>query len=413
MHFQVRQHKGGRNLPEQTNLQVCMLGKFSLTYAGRTISCSGTRAKLIWNLLAYLLCHRSEYVSSEELISIIWKNEKNDNPAGAVRTAVHRARNILSELSEDPSLPFLVSKNGGYRWNPHIPVVTDTDEFDRLAAQACSESGSILESCLAALELYEGKFLPMQSSEMWVMPVQTYYQNQYESLIDRAIPLLEQQGANKTGIEICRKALQINPYSETVYQYLMRLLLQEEERQEVIRIYEEMSKLLLSAFGIMPDQESRALYREALRSDNNTRIISPEIAQEQLNEQGEIRGALVCDYDFFRMMYQAQARTIVRSGQVIHTVLFTLKNRGARPVSEKSISLAMDNLEKHLSRSLRKGDIITRCSSSQFIVMLPSANYENSCKVCQRLISGFEKKYPHSPIYVDFYVQPLIPSTKS
>ena len=127
----------------------------------------------------------------------------------------------------------------------------------------------------------------------------------------------------------------------------------------------------------------------------------------------EISGALICDYDFFRMVYQSQARTIVRSGQVIHTVLLTLKPRTKREVSDKSLTLAMDNLEKHMSQTLRKGDVITRCSASQFILMLPSANYENSCKVCQRFISSFEKKYPHSPIYVDYYVQALAPSTRS
>ena len=181
----------------------------------------------------------------------------------------------------------------------------------------------------------------------------------------------------------------------------------------MVRVYEDMSKLLLSTFGIMPDPQSRALYWEALRLDKSANVLSPEAAQEQLCEQGEINSALICDYDFFRMMYQAQARTIVRTGQVIHTALLTLKGRNKREVSEKSMELAMDNLEKHMGYSLRKGDLITRCSSSQFMVMLNSANYENSCKVCQRLIAGFEKKYPHSPVCVDYFVQQLIPSTLS
>ena len=41
------------------------------------------------------------------------------------------------------------------------------------------------------------------------------------------------------------------------------------------------------------------------------------------------------------------------------------------------------------------------------------ANYENSCKVCQRFIASFERKYPHSPVYIDYYVQAVIPSTQS
>ena len=393
-------------------LYVNMFGKLSLTYGAKQISCNSNKSKLIWNILAYLLCHRGEFVSADELISAIWKQEKNDNPAGAMRTAIHRARTMLGELAEDASVQFLIFKKGGYMWNPDVNMVVDTDEFDRLVT-VLQEGNGGTDTYLAALNLYEGKFLPIQASEMWVMPIQAYYQNVYEALVDRVVPLLEAEGRHSEGIELCRKALQIDPYSEKINQYLMRFLLVEDDRQEVVRVYEEMSKLLLSTFGVMPDQESRALYREALHTDTRSSVVAPEVMMEQLSEQGEINGALVCDYDFFRMMYQSQARSIVRSGQVIHTVLLTLKPRTKREVSDKSIALAMDNLEKHMSQALRKGDVITRCSASQFILMLPSANYENSCKVCQRFIASFERKYPHSPIYVDYCVQALAPSTKS
>ena len=391
-------------------LHVNMFGQFSLSCADKQISCNGNRSKLIWNILAYLLYHRGELISAEELISKVWKQE-NDNPAGAMRTAIHRARAMLSEVVEDASR-ILVSKSGGYMWNSDVAMETDTDAFDRLVAQLESGEGDT-QTYLDALELYRGKFLPMHSSDLWVMPIQTYYHNVYMSLIDAVVPLLERDGRHGEGVEICRKALEIDPLSETVCQYLMRFLLVVGDRQEVVRIYEDMSKLLLSTFGIMPDQESRALYRQALQTDKRNSIITPEEAMEQLNEQGTIEGALVCDYDFFRVLYQAQARSIVRTGHVIHTALLTLKPKTEKEVSEKSLALAMDNLEKLMVMVLRKGDVITRCSASQFLLMLPSANYENSGMVCRRIIAHFEKKYPHTPVCVDSYIQAMSPSTRS
>ena len=41
--------------------------------------------------------------------------------------------------------------------------------------------------------------------------------------------------------------------------------------------------------------------------------------------------------------------------------------------------------------------------------MLPQANYENSCKVCERLLKAFERQYPHSPVDIKYSVQPLEP----
>ena len=69
----------------------------------------------------------------------------------------------------------------------------------------------------------------------------------------------------------------------------------------------------------------------------------------------------------------------------------------------------MENLQDLLITSLRRGDIVTKCSISQFIIMLPQANYENSCAVCQRIIKAFNRQYPHSPAEIHFSVQPLEP----
>ena len=298
-------------------------------------------------------------------------------------------------------------------WNPDVEIFLDVDEFEKILSCVRGEaSEKDSDAYILALKLYDGDFLTAQSSETWVMPIQAYYHNLYEDLIAKAMPILEKTKQYAEATEICRKALQIDPYSEQMYQHLMRFLLNMGRQQEVVTVYEDMSKLLLATFGVMPDQESRALYREALLTVNS-RLLSPDDMMEQLNEVGEIKGALICDYDFFRMLYQAQARKVVRTGEAIHVALLTLRKRGSKEVSQKSVALAMDNLEEHLSCALRKGDVITRCSASQFIIMLPQANFENSCMVCNRFISSFERRYPHSPMYIDFYVKSLLPATDS
>ena len=398
---------------DQNILHVRMLGKFSLTYGERQISCDNNRSKQIWNILAYLIYNKGKIVSSDDLMSLMWSSEKSDNPPGAMRTAMHRVRSLLESLVPDFGRKLLIYKSGGYMWNPEVEMFLDVDEFEKhISSITAEEAADNIDTYIAALNLYDGDFLSAQSSETWVMPIQVYYHNLYENLIAKAMPALEKTGKFAEAEVICRKALQINQYSEQMYQYLMRFLLNMDKRQEVVTVYEDMSKILLATFGVIPDQESRALYREALQTVNS-RVVSSEMMMEQLNEQSEIRGALICDYDFFRMLYQAQARMVVRTGAAIHVALISLKSRNAKETSQKSISLAMDNLEEHMSRSLRKGDVITRSSASQFIIMLPQANYENSCMVCNRFITSFERKYPHSPVYIDFSVNSLLPATNS
>jgi len=398
---------------EQEILQVCMLGKFTLSYGDKQISCDNNRSKQIWNILAYLIYNKGKIVSSDELMTLMWNSDKSDNPPGAMRTAMHRVRSLLESLMPEFGRNLLIYKNGGYMWNPEIEIYLDVDEFEKYLSHMNGETAEEnIDTYIAALNLYEGDFLSVQSSEAWVVPLQAYYHNIYEEIIAKAMPALEKTKKYFEAELICRKALKIDQYSEQMYQYLMRFLLNMNKRQEVVTVYEDMSKLLLATFGVMPDQESRALYREALQTVNS-RVLSPEDMMEQLTENEEIKGALICDFDFFRMLYQAQARMVVRTGDAIHVALISLKSRGTKEVSQKSVALAMDNLEEHMSHALRKGDVITRCSASQFIIMLPQANFENSCKVCDRFVSSFERKYPHSPVYIDFHVNSLLPATNS
>ena len=124
-------------------------------------------------------------------------------------------------------------------------------------------------------------------------------------------------------------------------------------------------------------------------------------------------GALICDFDFFRTLYQAKARQIVRTGEAVHVALLTVKSRSRKELARRSLEIAMDNLEEQIRVSLRKGDAVTRCSGSQFIIMLPQANYENSVMVCGRIKDSFNRQYPHSPVKVDCFVQALQPAEDS
>jgi len=144
-------------------------------------------------------------------------------------------------------------------------------------------------------------------------------------------------------------------------------------------------------------------------SETDMKAVPSSEVRDQLKELFGARGAMFCQYDFFRLFYQLQARTIVRSGDVIHIALFSVHGQDRKALPRRSLDRVMDNLQELLINNLRQGDVITRCSVSQLIIMLPQANYEDSCAVCQRLLKAFRKQYPHSPAEISFSVQPLEP----
>jgi DNA-binding SARP family transcriptional activator len=391
-------------------LHVHMLGDLTFAYEDRKIDCLSNRSKLIWTILAYLIYNRGKLVRTEELISIAGNSSKNVNPSNAMRTAIFRARQMLDELVGNTEHTFLISQNGGYMWKPDIPTVIDFVEFEGLMAEL-EDHPDDYKRMLAAFWLYDGRFLSLQSSELWVIPLQTYYHKLYETLLGRMLPVLEKDKKYFDAICVCRKTLLLDPFVERNYRNLMRFLLLNNEREEVIKVYKDLSKMLMSGFGALPDQDSRALYCEALSTCPSEPLL-PEEVMCLLDEQEQVRGALVCDYDFFKILYQAHARSIERTGIAIHTAVVSLKSDG-KGGGRNDLSHAMDLLEQTMRTSLRRGDVITRCSASQFIVMLLSADLENSRKVCERFIAAFKSNYQNSHYWIEYSVYPVRTGARS
>lgn len=397
-------------------LQIHMLGSISIQYSNRSIDDQNNRMRKVWLLLAYLIYNRNRRITQDQYLSLLQGagSEDSADPNGKLKAMLYRARAMLNHLEETAGHDWIIRKNGTYAWNTEIPLTLDVEEFETLckAAAASGDEAEQLSLFRQALELYRGDFLPKLSMEPWVMPINAYYHQMYLDAVYQALSLLESGEQWQDAAALCEKALKIEPYSEELYQHLMRSRTALGDRTGALQAYEEMSELLFATFGVMPSDESRALYRQASRESGSTTVPAGSV-RDQLRESEDTTGALYCEYDFFKMLYQLQARALVRSGDVIHIALFSLHGPNNKELPRRSLDCAMDNLQELLLRNLRQGDVVTRCSISQLIIMLPQANYENSCAVCQRILKAFSRKYPHSPANIHYSVQPLEPKLPS
>lgn len=394
-------------------LQVTMLGGFSIRHGEKSIDDSSNRTRKVWLLLAYLIYSRNTQVKQSQLTNLVCGDSSEDveNPAGRLKALLYRARTQLNHLGTDVGHLLIVNKNGSYCWNNDLPLELDVEQFDALcrSAAAARTEEEKLALYLQALPLYRGDFLPKLSMESWVMPINAYFHQLYLQGVEYALAQLTAQMRWAEADEICRQALQIEPYSETLYQYKMRCLIAREKRADALTVYEKMSELLFDTFGVMPSEESRQLYREAAKTVN-TQAASIVAVREQLQEVDGSNGAVFCEFDFFRLLYQVQARAIIRSGDVVHIALISCHGQDDKPLPQRSLNTAMENLQKLMLSNLRQGDVVTRYSASQLCCMLPNANYENSCAVCQRIVKAFYRQYPHTPAQLHYRVQPLEPT---
>lgn len=393
---------------DANKIRVQMLGNFSISLGQNTVDDNGNRSKKMWLLLAYMIYSRSRPISQDELLRLLWGDEEDNNPQSALRTMFHRVRTMLNQLNDSAGHDLIVRRGGNYAWNTQLPLELDVESFDKLCRDGAisQDEEQRLTLYRQALNLYQGDFLSKLSSEAWVRPISAYFHNLYLKTVQETLVLLENRQHLEEVVALCRQALEVDPYNEDLYLHLMRSQLALGERTEVISIYEEMSKLFLSNFGIVPNEEIRAIYYEAVRTVND-HAIPIEVLREQLREPAGENGAMVCDYDFFKVLYYSTSRLVARSGVAVHIGLLSITAQDGQPLPKRSLDRAMDNLQRLTQASLRRGDVIARCSVSQFVLLLHMTNYENSCMVCERIVKAFYRQHPHTPADLRFAVQPL------
>lgn len=390
-------------------LQVQMLGQFTLRYGDRTISDSDDRSRRVWSLLAYMLYNHGRSFAQEELIHLYWSNsEKSADPGNALKSIFHRIRTALDKLQPGLGRLLIRRKAGRYFWNNVMPLSLDIEDFEAHfhAAEAAGDDDVRLAEYQAALALYAGDPLPRMTDEIWTIPIVAYYHSLYTRAAAGAIELLEKQERTAEAVALCRRAIHIEPYQEDLYEHLMRGLLRTGDMKGAMSVYEEMSELLFAHFGVMPSETLRTLYRQATRTVNDRTLTMDEVCS-QLEEPAPHGGAMVCEYDFFKILYRAEARSIARNGHSANICLLSVSGKDGEMLARRSLDPAMNNLQVLVQNNLRRGDVIARCSISQYIILLPQANYENSRMVADRLVSAFYRRYPHSPARLRYTVQPL------
>ena len=390
-------------------LQVQMLGQFTLRYGDRTISDSDDRSRRVWSLLAYMLYNHGRSFAQEELIHLYWSNnEKSADPGNALKSIFHRIRTALDKLQPGLGRLLIRRKAGRYFWNNAMPLSLDIEDFEAHfhAAEAAGDDDVRLAEYQAALALYAGDPLPRMTDEIWTIPIVAYYHSLYTRAAAGAIELLEKQERTAEAVALCRRAIHIEPYQEDLYEHLMRGLLRTGDMKGAMSVYEEMSEQLFAHFGVMPSETLRTLYRQATRTVNDRTLTMDEVCS-QLAEPAPHSGAMVCEYDFFKILYRAEARSIARNGHSANICLLSVSDKDGEMLARRSLDPAMNNLQVLVQNNLRRGDVIARCSISQYIILLPQANYENSRMVADRLVSAFYRRYPHSPARLRYTVQPL------
>ena len=390
------------------NVKVTMLGGFSIAVNGHVLTDEANRSQKLWNVLSYLLVHRDRNVPQSEFIEQFWPGENSANPVNALKTLLYRVRAMLEPLFGSDIEPIL-SRRGSYSWNPDIVCTLDVDEFEALCHKANDgrlSDESRLTLYRQAEQLYRGDFLPKLEGPLWIIPYSVEYHNLYLQMIKDYAALLEKKELFEEMTTVCTRASQLDSLDETLHILIVRSLLRQGNDSAALAHYESATDLLYRNLGVRPSQELRELYNEIMSVEKSLET-DLEAIQDDLREAAARPGAFVCEYGFFREAYRLEARRAARSGTSVHIALITvsLPDGGMPPLSV--LAATMDQLQEVLTGSLRRGDVVSKYSGAQFVVMLPAANFENSTMVMERVVSSFYRQHRRNFLKLSYKIRAL------
>lgn len=382
-------------------LKIAMFGEFSVSYKDRTISEHSKRSKKLWLLLQYLVVHHSRAVAQSELIEILSREDEGVNPTSALKTQIHRLRDILSELGCEK--PIIVCINGAYSINSEIETEIDAEEFEKAFKDAAANDDpeEKLSLVLNAVNLYTGDFLAKSAYESWVVPLNTYYRSVYSKAVRIAVELLTSMGKLHDIIAICSKASVINPYDEFIHYSHIKALAELGDQESAKRQYETITHLMMIKFGITPSKELIELYDTAIKSKKSVKSDIDSVISDLL-EQRQVSGAFFCEYQIFKHLYQLEIRDAQRTGVSINICLLTINGSDGELPAQNPLNKAMQRLQDCVSRSLRGSDIFSRYSVSQFVIMLSNTNEQTGDLIMKRIEKAFKRENTNKDIELSY-----------
>ena len=124
-----------------------------------------------------------------------------------------------------------------------------------------------------------------------------------------------------------------------------------------------------------------------LDEDNN--LIDLLQLQRLIQEKSEQSGAYRVEYDGFKRIYHFVSRCMERKSQDVQLVLFTIQEQ--EHIEGENEKPPIEILEEAVSKSLRRGDVATRCGNTQYVAILMNASEENGTLVVKRIQKKFSE----------------------
>ena len=385
-------------------LNVQLLGDFALEYDGKRIWLGNSYKTKVFQLLQILLYHGVEGITTSALIDQLYGQDAEGDTANNLRVTVYNLRRLL-EKSELPQEHYVRAESGRYRFVAPSPVEVDALQFEALLedAQETADQEEKFRLLKEALDLYGGHFLSDLSGEEWVAVASAHYEHLFSVCMNEMADLLRDAEDYELLLSYFVRAVKLYPFDEWQIGQ-MECLLEMGRTREAMHIYDKISKLYFEELGLPPSEKMKDCFARM----SKMLLLDAEGFQEihnALKEKADPEGAYYCSYPGFVDAYRVLNRVLDRMNQSVFLMLCTITDVRDREIENKErLKNISEKLGQAIQGALRKGDVYTRYSANQYLVLLMGISKENCTITSGRIDTYFRKRETSRRIKISYRV---------
>lgn len=240
-------------------LRIYLTGELCVTTDAGVVRASRLPGRQGRLLFAYLVDHRADPVTRDEIADLLWPRSLPPSYELALSALVSKLRAVLKEEAA------IVADSGCYQLVFDSPVWVDVDaafEAVHLAegALAIDDPAAGYGHAVVACSILGRPFLP-GAEGIWVDRRRDELQTARLRALDCLAVIHSWNGEHPLALQAANEAVELEPYRESGYRRLMALHGQAGNPGEAIRVYERLLALLAKELQTAPTEATQEVLR--------------------------------------------------------------------------------------------------------------------------------------------------------
>lgn len=256
-----------------------ILGPLEVVDGDRQLALGGTRQRA---LLAILLLHANEVVSTDRLVLELWGEKPPESGPKALQVAVSQLRKSLQTSSADG---ILVTRAPGYVLRVDDGEL-DRDRFERLVkdAQREPDPGKRADRLREALALWRGPALADLAYEDFAGPAIARLDEARLAALEERIDADLEAGRDAALVGELEELVARHPLRERLRGQLMVALYRSGRQAAALGVYQDARRTLVEELGVEPGPELQELQKAVLDHDpalgGARKLRAPSVSEE-------------------------------------------------------------------------------------------------------------------------------------